>query len=141
MLNVGVSQYLPEADLASVSRVSRDVQGQMKDSLIQRRMWKLGDIDGWSNERKRLVRHLFVDFLQEQAIPAGVTHLTFGPDFNQPVEAGVLPAGLTHLTFGMLFNQPIPVGVLRAGLTHLTFGDVFNRPGVLPDTLTHWRRA
>jgi hypothetical protein len=38
-------------------------------------------------------------------LPKGLTHLTFGYKFNQPVDN--LPKGLTHLTFGYYFNQPV----------------------------------
>ena len=54
-----------------------------------------------------------------------MTHLTFGRDFNKPIE--VLPHNLTHLTFGRDFNKPIG-GILPPNLTHLTFGDDFNQP-------------
>ncbi len=40
-------------------------------------------------------------------LPVGLTQLSFGDDFNQPVAADVLPAGLTQLTFGVHFNQPV----------------------------------
>jgi hypothetical protein len=35
------------------------------------------------------------------------------------VAAGVLPAGLTQLKFGREFNQPVAAGVLPVGLAQL----------------------
>ena len=39
-------------------------------------------------------------------------------ELNHSLAAGVLPAGLTHLTFSRDFNQPVAAGVLRTGLAH-----------------------
>ena len=58
-------------------------------------------------------------------LPAGLTHLTFGSKFNQPLTAGVLPVGLAHLTFGREYDQPLDVGVIPAGLTHLTCSKLY----------------
>jgi hypothetical protein len=64
-----------------------------------------------------------------------------GRRFNQPVNK--LPATLTHLTTGINFNQHVnhfnePVDALPSTLTHLTTGDCFNQPvDKLPPKLTH----
>src|ERR1700749_2241921 len=44
--------------------------------------------------------------LSEFKIPTFITHLTFGRDFNQPVQNDI-PRSVTYLTFGYNFNQPI----------------------------------
>ena len=61
-------------------------------------------------------------------LPAGLQHLEFGRDFNQPIEPGVLPHGLQHLEFGSCSVQLNP-GVLPASLSHLTSKHKYN--GVL----------
>ncbi len=64
----------------------------------------------------------------------GITHLTFGNNFNQPVNN--LPLGITHLTFDGAFNQS--VNNLPLGVTHLSFGFQFNQPvDCLPPSITH----
>lgn len=78
--------------------------------------------------------------LQLNLLPTNLTHLTFGPNFNLPVD-NLLPQTLTHLTFESYnslgcFNQP--VDHLPPSLTHLTFGSQFNQPvNNLPSTLIH----
>jgi hypothetical protein len=39
-----------------------------------------------------------------------VTHLTFGNDFNKPIEQ--ILSHVTHLRFGKKFNQPIKKDIL-----------------------------
>ena len=70
------------------------------------------------------------------------SHLTFGCNFNQPINEGMLPNSLTHLTFGWDFNQSINKGMLPNSLTHLTFGYNFNQPikkDVLPSYLIKFK--
>ena len=43
---------------------------------------------------------------QLEALPPTLTHLTFGGDFDQPLDNVTLPPKLTRLTFGHWFNQP-----------------------------------
>merc|ERR1712028_183216 len=68
------------------------------------------------------------------ALPIRLTHLTFANDFNQTVNE--LPAHITQITFGYCFNQP--VDHLPPQVTHITFGSSFNQPAdELPDSITH----
>ena len=46
-------------------------------------------------------------------IPAGVTHLTFGSDFNKALIPGVIPSSVKKLTFGVNFKQPLIAGVIQ----------------------------
>lgn len=63
-----------------------------------------------------------------------ITHLTFGDDFNKPVDN--LPNSITHLTFGEFFNKS--VDNLPNSITHLTFGANFNKSvDKLPNSITH----
>ena len=57
-------------------------------------------------------------------IPDNTTHLTFGDEFNQPVDN--LPNSITLLIFGENFNQP--VDNLPNSIKHLSFGLYFNQP-------------
>ena len=71
-------------------------------------------------------------------LPASLTSLNFGYDFNQPLIQGVLPASLISLNFGYHFNQPLAQGVLPASLISLIFGYRFNQQlaqRVLPASL------
>jgi hypothetical protein len=43
--------------------------------------------------------------LSQKDLLQNLTYLTFGDDFNQPVD--YLPPNLSHLTFGWYFNQPV----------------------------------
>lgn len=51
-----------------------------------------------------------------------LTHLTFGPIFNKPIQ---LPDSLTHLIFGYYYNQPVE---LPGSLIDLKFGFHFSHP-------------
>jgi len=76
----------------------------------------------------------FNDIVTCDNLPNGITHLTFGEFFNQPVDK--LPDSITHLTFGEFFDQP--VDKLPASITHLTFGEFFDQPvDKLPTSITH----
>lgn len=57
-----------------------------------------------------------------KSIPPGVTHLSFGGQFNQRID---LPIGITHLHLGGKFNQSNQF--IPASVTHLTFGGHFNQ--------------
>ena len=97
----------------------------------------------WPDARRRYVKKMRATNLHAGLLPASLTELTFGSEFNQPLAAVVLPANLTQLTFGKFFNQPLAAGVLPASLTQLTFGMYFNQPlaaGVLPASLTQRTR-
>lgn len=68
------------------------------------------------------------------SLPAGLTHLQLGDQFNQPLTADHLPSGLLCLMVGDDFNQP--VDRLPSSLTHLSLGDSFDRPvDCLPSNL------
>lgn len=56
----------------------------------------------------------------------GLTHLTFGYHFNQPVDKLDLK-DITHLSFGHCFNHPVDKLDLKS-VTHLSFGHSFNQP-------------
>ena len=67
-----------------------------------------------------------------------LTSLTFGSDFNEIVNPGVLPENLLRLRFHNLYNQPVSAGVLPNRIRDLHFGSQFNQPllpGVLPVSL------
>ena len=98
-------------------------------------------------------------------LPAYLTHLTFGTDFDREIghkNCGNvkcpknLPNTLTHLNFGFCFNKKVDnlpkkiivlvfghsfnqsVDKLPNSITHLTFGDLFNQKiDKLPDSITH----
>lgn len=95
-------------------------------------------------------------------LPSTLTHLTFGPNFNSPID-NLLPHSLTHLSFEYheeggrnFFNQRIdhlplslthlrlgadfnqPIDHLPPSLTSLSLGEKFNHPiNNLPSSLTH----
>lgn len=94
----------------------------------------------------------------ENAIPNSIKELTFGDDFNQPINdlipnsveilkfgnhfnkevKGHLPNSIKHLSLGNFFNQPID-GCIPNNLISLKFGSQFNNPldGALPSSLIH----
>lgn len=72
-----------------------------------------------------------------EALPATLTRLTFGYNFNLPLGDTLLRFPLTHLTFGTKFNQPVD-DLLPHSLLHLTFGKYFYHTiNNLPPSLTH----
>jgi hypothetical protein len=79
----------------------------------------------------------FINWFDEEVdgrLHSKIKRLTFGWDFNQPVDN--LPPSLTHLTLGYAFDRS--VNQLPATLTHLTFGSYFNQSvDNLPPALTH----
>ena len=54
-----------------------------------------------------------------------LTHLTL-KGYNQAIGPGVLPARLTHLTLGPDFEHTLGLGVLPRSLTHLYLSNAFN---------------
>ena len=57
--------------------------------------------------------------MRQYSIPLGVSHLTFGKCFNQPLDQYSIPDSVHHLTFGKDFNKPlyqhsIPISVSHA---------------------------
>ena len=69
-----------------------------------------------------------------------MTHLTFGIDFDQPVNPNCIPQSVTHLIFGHHFNQPINPNCIPQSVTHLIFGYCFNQPinpNCIPQNVTH----
>jgi len=71
---------------------------------------------------KNLINLIFDYYFNLPVKLSNITHLTFGKDFNQPVE---LPLNITHLTFGEDFNKFIK---LSSNLILITFGNCFNQP-------------
>jgi len=52
-------------------------------------------------------------------MPDSVTHLTFGADFNQPIN-GCISESVTHLTLGYYFDQNIdelPISIVNISLS------------------------
>jgi hypothetical protein len=67
-------------------------------------------------------------------LPSSITHITFGWNFNQPVN--FLHEGITHLFFGANFNQQ--VDNLPSTVTHLSLGFCFaHSVDSLPQNLTN----
>lgn len=64
------------------------------------------------------------DFAVLNNSKAPITHLQFSGYFDKPVD-GLLPATVTNLYFGSEFNRPLTI--LPPGLTHLTIGFAFNQ--------------
>jgi len=80
----------------------------------------------------------FIYFLANGTnIPFKVTHLTFGFDFNQPIN-NCIPSSVSHLIFGFRFNQPIK-DITPSSVTHLTFGELFDQPinNCIPSSVSH----
>lgn len=70
-----------------------------------------------------------------KSIPSSITHLTFGPKFNYPIN-DLIPFSVTHLTFGIKFNQPINE-CIPTSVTHLIFDLGFNQSvnGCIPSSV------
>ena len=148
--------YLDTESQYSFVRTAKNKQ-YLQQKLDSNMDWDARDLDTISEDRKWYVRSVYnVTNLNQIEHSPHLTHLTFGLEFNQPVdlrqlqklthlnfgynfdkrvndEQGepLLPPNLTHLTFGHYFNQPVDLSQLQK-LTHLTFGgwsgDRFNRP-------------
>lgn len=65
--------------------------------------------------------------INEVTFPPNLKKLTFGYNFNQEIDGATFPEGLTELNFGGNFNQPIQVGAFPPSLKRLTFGHEFNQ--------------
>jgi hypothetical protein len=76
----------------------------------------------------------FNDYVYNYNLPATITHLIFGMNFNKQVDN--LPETLQHLEFGYHFTRS--VNNLPNGLTYLFLGHDFNKPvDNLPNTLKY----
>ncbi|KAK5581558.1 hypothetical protein RB653_001594 [Dictyostelium firmibasis] len=74
----------------------------------------------------------------ENIIPYGVTSLSFGFNYNQPIKPGVLPNTITSLNLGGRFNHKLSNGSIPNSVTNLQFGYYYNKPiepGVLPSSI------
>src|SRR6266567_3325134 len=59
------------------------------------------------------------------SLPPSIIHLTFSPDFNQPIN-GFIPSSVIELVFGSNFNQPIN-GCIPSAVECVFFGHNFNQ--------------
>ena len=98
--------------------------------------------DAYKNNKLTKIKNIMSKFNHPiDSLPSSgssITHLTFGTNFNQPVNA--LPPSITHLTFDRYSKFNHPVDSLPSSITHLTFGDYskFNHPvSNLPSSITH----
>ncbi|HLX54594.1 MAG TPA: FNIP repeat-containing protein [Aquella sp.] len=74
---------------------------------------------------KDISTHLFIsDSFDFELTDPNITQLTFGDNFNQPIEKLNFP-NLTHITFGKNFNQQIIKDIFPPNVTHITFGKNF----------------
>lgn len=155
-----VTKYLTLQDLKNLSEANKTLLKSMRRVMLMRYRFVVDDYRAFRlHPMFAFVQHLrllrakdvyllqstdkfrslvlpekFNSSLSDVTWPERCLELTFGDDFNQPVDN--LPQSLTHLTFGHDFNQP--VDNMPQSLTHLTFGDRFNQPvGNLPQFLTH----
>ncbi|EAL65785.1 hypothetical protein DDB_G0283289 [Dictyostelium discoideum AX4] len=74
----------------------------------------------------------------EKIIPHGVTTLSFGFNYDQPIKPGVLPNTITNLKLGGRFNHRLLPGSIPDSVVNLQFGYYYNKsiePGVLPNSL------
>ncbi|CAM9575904.1 unnamed protein product, partial [Ectocarpus fasciculatus] len=69
--------------------------------------------------------------------PETLRKLTFGREFNEPIQGILWPPSLEEIHFGASFNQPIQDIVWPASLRRLTFGHYFDQPVDIdwPETL------
>ncbi len=73
---------------------------------------------------KQITFHSFYDeIVTKHDLPKSVKQLSFGTDFNQPVDE--LPNNITRLILGHSFNQNIDK--LPDSITHLELGNEFNQ--------------
>lgn len=73
-------------------------------------------------------------------IPYGVTHVTFGFLFRQPIKKGDLPDSIISITFDGPYNIELGKDVFPENLKYLDLGNFFNKPfgkGTFPKKLTH----
>jgi hypothetical protein len=153
-----VAMYLTVSDLGSLEACSPHYRAACLPVLTTRLEWSWSDVRRWPADSDRLqyVRALCIPGNKPRPVagmlPAGLTHLTLGYRFNQPLSVGLLPAGLKYLSFGThsrlnpgemahrsVFNRRLTVGMLPNSLTMLRFGTEYNQPldvGVLPAGLT-----
>ncbi|CAN0197326.1 unnamed protein product, partial [Ectocarpus sp. 13 AM-2016] len=83
------------------------------------------DAVAWPQRLKTIQFHYESVFNQPLELvqwPASLQKITFGEDFNQPIERGVeWPDSLQTLVFGVDFNQPVDNVRWPASLQELTF--------------------
>ena len=74
----------------------------------------------------------------ERPMLDSITHLEFGPFFNQEIKKDFLPHNLTHLSLGMSFIKPIG-NILPESLTHLDIdtAECWGSITYFPPKLTH----
>ncbi len=81
-------------------------------------------LDYFSCKKNQLVKLFYPFNIKPKSYPKNLKELTFGIDFNQPVEN--LPKKLTFLKLGYNFN--LPLDNLPNSLTHLVLEYEFNLP-------------
>jgi hypothetical protein len=78
--------------------------------------------------------------LEIGAIPNNVKYLTFGNNFNQILKKGIIPDTVKSIVFGHYFNQELSKDILPNNITNLSFGKNFNQfieIGAIPKTVTN----
>jgi len=61
-------------------------------------------------------------------LPHSLTTITFGHDYNQPLDAVSFPLSLKVIIFGNIFNQSLDKVSLPFGIQSITFGCNYKKP-------------
>eukprot|EP01112_Ceratiomyxa_fruticulosa_P000911 TRINITY_DN1086_c0_g1_i4.p1 TRINITY_DN1086_c0_g1~~TRINITY_DN1086_c0_g1_i4.p1 ORF type:complete len:249 (-),score=41.32 TRINITY_DN1086_c0_g1_i4:318-1064(-) len=101
----------PKRLLFSEHQLGRNLL-ELNDPLLSS-LWKITFSDDWNYSVTKL--------------PASVTHVQFGVNFNNSYIMLPLHPHITHIFFGFRFNQPISTANLPLNLTHLSFGYCFRQ--------------
>ncbi|KAM9981030.1 hypothetical protein ACTFIY_003339 [Dictyostelium cf. discoideum] len=59
----------------------------------------------------------------ENTIPS-----SFGNNYNEIIQNGVIPNGIRSIKFGSSYNQPLKIGIFPPTITSIQFGSLFNQP-------------
>ena len=129
------------AEAGQILDVHRDVVTSESIPLLRRGRSSTLSRTWWPMSLEKMTfGHQFNNPVDNIIWPAPLQYLTFGRQFNHPVDNIIWPAPLQYLTVGLQFNQSILGVVWPASLKHLTFGVSFNQRirGVgCPSSLTH----
>ena len=118
-----LAPFLSNADLLALGQTDKYFRDVTKETFSDRKSWPIDTVKRDRNGEVTGVRRVTgVQSLDQIQGIKGLTHLTFGDDFDQPLLADDLPDTLTHLDLGVNYEQPFDATNLPSSLVSLVLG-------------------
>ena len=142
LLNI-TGDFLSVPDMISTSNTNNEMQMKLQLKILYNTPMSITEVTNRNLDRRRIKRLININAGELLQLPAFVNleRLSFDNLFNNPINLNDLPPTLKSITFGNDFNQPLQtqgLSFLPPTLESLTLGNHFNQnlnQNDLPPTL------